>query len=183
MITIDQLLESVDLDFEPRWVTKDKNGTITVYLEKPKLESWDGLWENMTHEYKTFGTIKLAEFDGKDWTECIYEVPQAKKTTDRIEKLDGEFKAVHFHELNAFCITGEAFGRLTSKINELVDAVNELKEKFALPTLNPDLTDEDLRKMMRDPKYWRDKDAGVIQKVQNGFNKLYGDNVLKAKGE
>lgn len=26
MTTIDQLLESVDLDFEPRWVTKDPNG-------------------------------------------------------------------------------------------------------------------------------------------------------------
>ena len=45
----------------------------------------------------------------------------------KIEKLDGEFKAVEIPWLNVFCITGESFGRLTSKINELVDAVNELK--------------------------------------------------------
>ena len=38
MITIDQLLESVDLDFEPRWVTKDENGTISFhsYETKPR---------------------------------------------------------------------------------------------------------------------------------------------------
>lgn len=176
MITIDQLLESMDLDFETKWVTKDKNGRICLWGSKPiiKLDEWLPDAETYTACFG-FSHLKLSEFDGKDWTECIYEVPQAKKTTDRIEKLDGEFKAVHFHELNAFCITGEAFGRLTSKINELVDAVNELKAKFALPTLNPDLTDEDLRKMMRDPKYWRDKDSATIQKVQDGFNKLYGD--------
>ena len=32
---------------------------------------------------------------------------------------------------------------------------------------------------MRDPKYWRDKDPEITQKIQNGFNKLYGDNELK----
>ena len=36
MITIDQLLESVDLDFEPRWVTKDESGSICLYEHKPK---------------------------------------------------------------------------------------------------------------------------------------------------
>ena len=183
LITIDQLLESVDLDFEPRFVTKDGNGTITVYLEKPIPERIECLWDNLTHEYKTLGPIKLAEFENKHWTECIYEVPRKVETTAKIEKIDGEFKAVEINGLNVFCITGEAFGRLTSKINELVDAANELKARMELPRLNPDLTDEDLRKMMRDPKYWRDKDSATIQKVQNGFDKLYGDNVLKAKGE
>lgn len=35
-------------------------------------------------------------------------------------------------------------------------------------------TDEkDLRAMMRDPKYWRDKDPSFIAKVTEGFEKLY----------
>ena len=35
------------------------------------------------------------------------------------------------------------------------------------------LTDSDLRRMMRDPKYWRDGDAEYIRKIENGFKKLY----------
>ena len=36
-----------------------------------------------------------------------------------------------------------------------------------------DLSDSDLRRMMRDPKYWRDGDAEYIRKIENGFKKLY----------
>ena len=35
------------------------------------------------------------------------------------------------------------------------------------------LTDSDLRRMMRDPKYWRDNDSEYIRKIENGFKKLY----------
>lgn len=35
------------------------------------------------------------------------------------------------------------------------------------------LSDADLRRMMRDPKYWRDHDAEYIRKIENGFKKLY----------
>ena len=35
------------------------------------------------------------------------------------------------------------------------------------------LTDSDLRRMMRDPKYWRDKDPEYVRKIENGFKKLY----------
>ena len=35
------------------------------------------------------------------------------------------------------------------------------------------LTDEDLRNMMRDPKYWRDQDPEYVRKIENGFKKLY----------
>lgn len=31
LITIDQLLESVDLNFEPRWVTKDLDGEVNIW--------------------------------------------------------------------------------------------------------------------------------------------------------
>ena len=35
------------------------------------------------------------------------------------------------------------------------------------------LSDEELRRMMRDPKYWRDGDTEYIRKIENGFKKLY----------
>lgn len=47
------------------------------------------------------------------------------------------------------------------------------------PRINTDknetqnLTDDDLRRMMRDPKYWRDNDVEYIRKIENGFKKLY----------
>ena len=47
------------------------------------------------------------------------------------------------------------------------------------PTIKTDssdiqnLTDSDLRRMMRDPKYWRDHDEEYVRKIENGFKKLY----------
>ena len=38
---------------------------------------------------------------------------------------------------------------------------------------NENLTDDDLRRMMRDPKYWRDSDPEYVRKIENGFKKLY----------
>ena len=38
---------------------------------------------------------------------------------------------------------------------------------------NENLSDSDLRRMMRDPKYWRDGYTEYIRKIENGFKKLY----------
>lgn len=35
------------------------------------------------------------------------------------------------------------------------------------------LSDADLRRMMRDPKYWREHDVEYVRKIENGFKKLY----------
>ena len=119
MITISQLLESVDLDFEPRFVTKDGNGTITVYLEKPIPERIECLWDNLTHEYKTLGPIKLSEFDGKDWTDCIYEVP--RKTTEELKKIEIMPRGEHTTVLSLFDIA--------LKVNEIIDKIETLEER------------------------------------------------------
>lgn len=124
LITIDQLLESVDLDFEPRWVTKDMDGTINVWNNKPLYK--DDYYGYADGELGDFGKLKLAEFDGKDWTECIYEVP--RKATGEIEKLK-------IHETSSggndmvlrIQKTPATPYEMHHKINELVEAVNELK--------------------------------------------------------
>ena len=130
MITIDQLLESVDLDFEPRWVTKDENGEVCIFENAPETCEQTKQWVTTVFASGLAGYegLKLAEFENKPWAECIYEVP--RKTTGKIEKLDGEFKAVLFPGLEAFCITSEAFGRLTSKINEIIDWINDNHKDF-----------------------------------------------------
>ena len=112
MITIDQLLESVDLDFEPRWVTKDGDGVVEIWSKRPDIgvECW---WcgELSTH-CATYDQLKLAEFEDKPWQECIYEVQRKDKPVVKIEKL------------NLLNDSALLWGK---KINELVTAVNELK--------------------------------------------------------
>jgi len=36
-----------------------------------------------------------------------------------------------------------------------------------------ELTEDDLRRMMADPKYWRDRDPATVKKVSEGFKKLF----------
>ena len=112
MITIDQLLDSVDVEFEPRWVTKDENGEITIYSHRPMPEGWCSEWLKYEGVHKTFGELKLAEFDGKDWTECIYEVPRWDNPDGQILKLqEDSYYNVHSDVLK--------------KINEIIDWINE----------------------------------------------------------
>ena len=118
MITIDQLLESVDLDFEPRWVTKDECGEISIWpCKKPAIEN-NGRWCGSIHIYCP--KLKLAEFSDKDWTECIYEV--SRKTAGKIEKLLEQKLTIGKTKYEY-----PTHAMLADKINELVDAVNELK--------------------------------------------------------
>ena len=62
----------------------------------------------------------------------------------------------------------------------LVSIVFHLKHIIILEQLiktqrneNETLTDNDLRRMMQDPKYWRDNDPEYVRKIENGFKKLY----------
>ena len=46
-------------------------------------------------------------------------------------------------------------------------------EIFTNKNVSENLSDDDLRNMMRDPKYWRDQDPEYVRKIENGFKKLY----------
>lgn len=85
MITIDQLLESVDLDFEPRWVTQNKGGYVCIWEKKP--EQAEDFWDMNGNYAGAEFRLKLAEFENKHWSECIYEVPQKEERTKWIGKL------------------------------------------------------------------------------------------------
>jgi hypothetical protein len=40
---------------------------------------------------------------------------------------------------------------------------------------SPDMAELDLQAMMRDPKYWRDRDPSFIAKVTEGFKRIYSE--------
>ena len=127
MITIAQLLESVDLDFEPRFVTKDDEGDIRIWEKAPVftegkfINHWAG-----SGKYHTLEKLHLVEFADKHWQDCIYEVP--RKTTGKNEKIKF-ITGFDILENSAGYQTVSAIGgrELADKINELVVAVNELK--------------------------------------------------------
>lgn len=45
----------------------------------------------------------------------------------------------------------------------------------ALPVVEDGRTEEQLKKMINDPRYWKTKDPAFIAKVTEGFRKLYGE--------
>lgn len=47
MITIDQLLESVDLDFEPRFATKDKEGAVCIWEQTQTIAKCVRIWQSI----------------------------------------------------------------------------------------------------------------------------------------
>lgn len=131
MITIDQLLESVDLDFEPRFVTKDLNGMVSIWGQNP--EQLKSLWY-AEGKNGLYSHLRLFEFDDKDWTECIYEVPRKtaeQRTAEKIEKIPDEInlQTGEYGKVKFDIIPKETFAMACRKINEVIDAVNELKEK------------------------------------------------------
>ena len=112
MITIEQLLESVDLDFEPRFVTKDENGVITIFAHKPVIEVDYGRWSIMEWGSKYFGPIRLSEFSDKDWQECIYEVPRKVDPFEEYKKWVGKLC------LFGFVDEGDAGYMILEKFND-----------------------------------------------------------------
>ena len=85
LITIDQLLESVDLDFEPRFVTKDQVGMVWLWEKKPQaVENW---WGNTLSLKEIGGKIKISEFENKHWSECLYEVPRKVDPKQELDEM------------------------------------------------------------------------------------------------
>lgn len=126
MITIQQLLESVDLDFEPRFVTKDEDGTVSIWDKKPeRCYDFYRVASDNIGEVVMCPKLKLSEFHNKNWTECIYELPQ--KTTEKIEHIKTRKSIDCSDTPEAHIEKHRMFVEMWNKINELVDAVNELK--------------------------------------------------------
>lgn len=142
MITIDQLLESVDLDFEPRWVTKDDEGDVTIWAEKPTFMEGEYIdYWSACGKYVTLEKLKLAKFDGKDSIKCIYEVPRKtdeyEQNLEKLRPADSDLVyRVHLpRKTTGNEIEQKMLAELERKLNAIVDAaidaINELKEKGA----------------------------------------------------
>lgn len=124
MISIEQLLESVDLDFEPRFVTKDECGCIKFFSDTPRKFRIQWICDEEVNVQSIYPPIKISEFFDKPWQECIYEVP--RKTTGKIYKFDSSAIDT-LYDSNPEKFKKFICGEIVCKLNEVIDAVNELK--------------------------------------------------------
>ncbi|MBR4507364.1 MAG: hypothetical protein IKP24_02410 [Alphaproteobacteria bacterium] len=117
----------------------------------------------------------------------ITELFSVKNETDEISKLEKFFGSRDkmndaLSAINTFgekFLPHDAFESLCSSASGIqgVYAMMQSMEPHIETNIDvqENLTDADLRRMMRDPKYWRDADPEYVRKIENGFKKLYSN--------
>lgn len=68
---------------------------------------------------------------------------------------------------DALCTTPQGIQGVYKMMQSMEPSVSTEKNS------SENLSDSDLRRMMRDPKYWRDADPEYVRKIENGFKQLY----------
>jgi hypothetical protein len=84
-------------------------------------------------------------------------------------------------EINGYAeknLSPEAYAALSSSADGIKTIYDMMKSREPAVATNgkngESPSDGDLRRMMRDPKYWRDHDDEFVRKIESGFKKLYG---------
>lgn len=102
-------------------------------------------------------------------------ITELKKIFGNDEKMNETLRAI-----NAFgmrFLPHDAYEALCASpqgIQSMYKMMQSMEPDVQMDGMNiKNLSDSDLRRMMRDPKYWRDGDAEYIRKIENGFKKLY----------
>ena len=115
----------------------------------------------------------------------LHELFSVKNETNEILKLEKFFgsREKMNDALNAINTFGEkflphdAFESLCASaqgIQGVYQMMQSMEPRVEMEnSSHENLTDDELRRMMRDPKYWRDADPEYVRKIENGFKKLY----------
>ncbi len=112
----------------------------------------------------------------------LFELQNQTNAINELKKFFGDDEKMNnaLREINTFgerFLPHDAFDELCSTPQGIqgIYKMMQSMEPDVLTNKNEteNLTDETLRKMMRDPKYWRDHDEEYIRKIENGFKKLY----------
>lgn len=127
-ISAEQLLESVELDFIPKYIVKNEDGDICICSMKPEIaDEYTSHWTNYG-EYVVLEQLRLTEFVGKEWNDCIYQIKKKKNLIQKLGKLNvsGSNMTMNQNTVN----------KIVETINILVDEVNKINETdHEYPTL------------------------------------------------
>ena len=112
----------------------------------------------------------------------LFELQNQTNAINELKKFFGDDEKMNnaLREINAFgerFLPHDAFDELCSTPQGIQGVYKMMQsmepDVFTNKNETENLTDEVLRNMMRDPKYWRDHDEEYIRKIENGFKKLY----------
>ena len=129
--------------------------------------------EQIYHIAEEFLTPVLSElFDVQNETNAISELKNffgdEQKMCDALNAINsfGE-KYLPRDAFETLCATPQGIRSIYAMMQTMEPSI----ETNDAPQKN--LTDDELRRMMRDPKDWRDMDPEYVRKIENGFKKLY----------
>lgn len=114
----------------------------------------------------------------------LFELQNQTNAINELKNFFGDDEKMNnaLREINAFgerFLPHDAFDELCSTPQGIqgVYKMMQSMEPDVLTNKNEteNLTDDMLRNMMRNPKYWRDHDEEYIRKIENGFKKLYSN--------
>ena len=77
-------------------------------------------------------------------------------------------------------LDAKTFEVLASSKDGILTLYRLMQEKQEMPVLagksRPENMDDEktLRRLMQDPKYWKDQDPELIKRIEKGFKRLYG---------
>ena len=112
----------------------------------------------------------------------LFEMQSESNAINELKNFFGSTQKMNeaMQEINAFgekFLPASAFEELCSTpqgIQGIYKMMQSMEpEVLTDKNVNENLTDNDLRNMMKDPKYWRDQDPEYVRKIENGFKKLY----------
>ena len=112
----------------------------------------------------------------------LFQLQNQTNAINELKKFFGDEEKMNnaLREINAFgerFLPHDAFDELCST-PQGIQGVYRMMQSMEPDVLTnksstENLTDDVLRDMMRDPKYWRDHDEEYVRKIENGFKKLY----------
>ena len=112
----------------------------------------------------------------------LFQMQTQNNAINELKKFFGDDDKMNeaMREINAFgerFLPHDAFEELCST-PQGIQGIYKMMQSMEPDVLtnkntNENLTDDMLRNMMRDPKYWRDHDEEYVRKIENGFKKLY----------
>ena len=146
----------------------------------------DGLREKFLQIGLTKNQVeKIYNIADEFLTPVLSDLFSARQSSDAMRELEKFFGGTEktktaLRAINAF---GEKF-LPRDAFEELCTTAQGIQSVYRMmQSMEPDvhtdknvsenLSDADLRRMMRDPKYWRDADPEYVRKIENGFKKLY----------
>ena len=112
----------------------------------------------------------------------LFQLQQETNAINELKNFFGNDDKMNeaLREINAFgerFLPRDAFDELCSTpqgIQGIYKMMQSMEpEVLTNKNTTENLTDDVLRNMMRDPKYWRDHDEEYVRKIENGFKKLY----------